>query len=58
MVPAQVPSYRLAYITVEDVVKAHKTAVQHGAKEMLEPQDFRAADSQSLATPRVPRSAS
>jgi predicted enzyme related to lactoylglutathione lyase len=40
MVPAQVPSYWLAYFTVEDVDKSHKTAVEHGAKELLEPQDF------------------
>src|SRR2546428_661690 len=40
MVPAQVPSYWLAYFTVEDVDKSHKTAVEHGAKEMLPPQDF------------------
>jgi predicted enzyme related to lactoylglutathione lyase len=40
MVPAQVPSYWLAYFTVEDVDKSHKTAVEHGAKEILEPQDF------------------
>jgi predicted enzyme related to lactoylglutathione lyase len=40
MVPAQVPSYWLAYFTVEDVDKSHKQAVEHDAKELLEPQDF------------------
>jgi uncharacterized protein len=40
MVPAQVPSYWLVYFTVEDVDKSHKTAVEHGAQAMLEPQDF------------------
>jgi len=40
MVPAQVPSYWLAYFTVADVDASHKTAVDHGATELLEPQDF------------------
>jgi len=40
MVPAQVPSYWLVYFTVEDVDKTHKKAVEHGAKELSEPQDF------------------
>jgi predicted enzyme related to lactoylglutathione lyase len=40
MVPAQVPSYWLVYFTVEDVDKTHKTAVELGAKELLEPQEF------------------
>lgn len=40
MVPAQVPSYWLAYFTVPDVDKEHEKATQLGAKSMLEPQDF------------------
>jgi predicted enzyme related to lactoylglutathione lyase len=40
MVPAEVPSYWLAYFTVEDVDKSHDKAVVLGAKELLEPQDF------------------
>src|SRR5260370_9353683 len=40
MVPAQVPSYWLAYFTVEDVDKSHKTAGENGAKQPLEPPDF------------------
>jgi predicted enzyme related to lactoylglutathione lyase len=40
MVPAQVPSYWLVYFTVEDVDKTHKKAVELGAKELLEPQEF------------------
>ncbi len=39
-VPAQVPSYWLACFTVEDVDKSHKKAVELGAEEMLDPQDF------------------
>src|SRR5216684_735956 len=39
MVPAQVPSYWLAYFTVEDVDKSHDKAVVLGAKELLDPQD-------------------
>jgi predicted enzyme related to lactoylglutathione lyase len=40
MVPAQVPSYWLVYFTVEDVDHSHKKAVELGAKELLEPQEF------------------
>jgi predicted enzyme related to lactoylglutathione lyase len=40
MVPAEVPSYWLAYFTVADVDKAHKMATDLGATSMLEPQDF------------------
>jgi predicted enzyme related to lactoylglutathione lyase len=40
MVPAEVPSYWLAYFTVPDVDKAHKKATELGARSMLEPQDF------------------
>jgi predicted enzyme related to lactoylglutathione lyase len=40
MVPAQVPSYWLVYFNVEDVDKAHKRALDLGAKQMLEPMDF------------------
>ncbi len=40
MVPAQVPSYWLAYFIVPDVEKAHEKATQLGAKSILEPQDF------------------
>jgi predicted enzyme related to lactoylglutathione lyase len=40
MVPAQVPSYWLAYFTVADVDKAHEKATAAGAKSMLEPQEF------------------
>ncbi len=40
MVPAQVPSYWQVYFTVEDVDKSHQKAVEHGAQEMLPPQDF------------------
>jgi len=40
MVPAQVPSYWQVYFTVEDVDKSHQKAVEHGAQEMLAPQDF------------------
>jgi hypothetical protein len=40
MVPAQVPSYWLAYFTVEDVDASHKKAVDLGAREQLAPMDF------------------
>ena len=40
MVPAQVPSYWLAYFTVPDVDKEHKKATELGAKSLLEPADF------------------
>ena len=40
MVPAEVPSYWLAYFTVADVDAAYNKATEAGAKTMLEPQDF------------------
>jgi predicted enzyme related to lactoylglutathione lyase len=40
MVPAQVPSYWLAYFGVDDVDKSFKTATQAGAKEIVAPMDF------------------
>ena len=40
MVPAQVPSYWLAYFGVVDVDRAYRTAIDAGAREMLAPQDF------------------
>jgi predicted enzyme related to lactoylglutathione lyase len=40
MVPAEVPSYWMVYFGVADVDKAHKKAVDLGAREMLGPQDF------------------
>jgi predicted enzyme related to lactoylglutathione lyase len=40
MVPKEVPSYWMVYFTVADVDKAHKKAVDLGAKEMLPPQEF------------------
>jgi predicted enzyme related to lactoylglutathione lyase len=40
MVPAQVPSYWQVYFTVEDVDKSHQKAIEHGAQEMLAPQEF------------------
>ncbi len=52
MVPAQVPSYWLAYFTVADVDASHKTAVEHGAKELLEPQDFPGGRFSMLSDPQ------
>jgi len=40
MIPAEVPSYWQVYFTVDDVDKAHKKALDLGAKEMLPPQEF------------------
>lgn len=40
MVPAQVPSYWLAYFAVADVDKSFKTATQAGARELVSPMDF------------------
>jgi predicted enzyme related to lactoylglutathione lyase len=40
MVPAQVPSYWMAYFGVEDVDQSFNDATGAGAKEMLAPQDF------------------
>ena len=40
MVPANVPSYWLAYFNVADVDKSFKTATQAGARELVAPMDF------------------
>ena len=40
MVPAEVPSYWLAYFTVQDVDRAFAAATAAGGREMLSPQDF------------------
>lgn len=40
MVPAEVPSYWLAYFGVDDVDRAYRTAIDAGAREMLAPRDF------------------
>jgi uncharacterized protein len=40
MVPAEVPSYWMVYITVDDVDGAFKQATDLGAQEMVSPQDF------------------
>jgi predicted enzyme related to lactoylglutathione lyase len=40
MVPAEVPSYWMVYITVDDVDRAFKQATDLGAQEMVAPQDF------------------
>jgi predicted enzyme related to lactoylglutathione lyase len=40
MMPPQVPSYWMAYFTVEDVDAAFRTATDAGGREMLAPQDF------------------
>ncbi len=40
MVPAEVPSYWLAYFTVADVDKTYEKATEAGARSLLEPQDF------------------
>jgi predicted enzyme related to lactoylglutathione lyase len=40
MVPAEVPSYWMVYITADDVDRAFKQATELGAKEMVAPQDF------------------
>jgi predicted enzyme related to lactoylglutathione lyase len=40
MVPAEVPSYWMVYITVDDVDRAFKQATELGAQEMVAPQDF------------------
>ena len=40
MVPPQVPSYWLAYFTVEDVDASFRTAIGAGAHEMVAPVDF------------------
>ncbi len=40
MVPAQMPSYWMAYFEVEDVDQAHRRALDAGAREMMPPGDF------------------
>ena len=40
MVPAQVPSYWLAYFGADDVDKSFQKAIDAGGKEMLAPQEF------------------
>lgn len=40
MVPAEVPSYWLAYFSVEDVDRAFAAVTSGGGREMLSPQDF------------------
>jgi uncharacterized protein len=40
MVPAEVPSYWLVYFNVDDVDAVHKKALDAGASQILEPQDF------------------
>jgi predicted enzyme related to lactoylglutathione lyase len=40
MVPPQVPSYWLAYFTVDDVDALHRKAIELGATEQLAPLDF------------------
>lgn len=40
MVPKEVPSYWMVYFDVDDLDKAHKKAIQLGAKEVMEPQAY------------------
>jgi hypothetical protein len=40
MIPAEVPSYWMAYFSVDDVDASHRKAVGLGAREMLPPADF------------------
>ncbi len=40
MVPAEVPSYWLAYFAVADIDRAYAAAIAAGAREMLGPTDF------------------
>ena len=40
MVPAEMPSYWMAYFNVTDIDKSFKTAIDAGAQEMMAPQDF------------------
>ncbi|MEO8229345.1 MAG: VOC family protein [Chloroflexota bacterium] len=39
MVPAEVPSYWMAYFDVVDIDRAHQKAIDAGAREMMAPQD-------------------
>ncbi len=58
IVRAQVASYWQVYVTVEDVDKSHKKASSSAGTRCWRRRTSRAADSQSSATRRVPRSAS
>jgi predicted enzyme related to lactoylglutathione lyase len=40
MVPAEMPSYWMVYFGVDDIDRAHKTAIGAGAREMMPPQDY------------------
>ena len=40
MVPADMPSYWMAYFAVDDIDSAFKKAIDAGAREMMAPQDF------------------
>ena len=40
MVPAEVPSYWLAYFEVADIDATHRDAMDAGAQELVGPQDF------------------
>lgn len=40
MVPANVPSYWMAYFSVEDVDGSFRKAIESGGQEMMAPQDF------------------
>jgi len=52
MVPAEVPSYWMLYFNVDDVDAATKKAIELGAKQMLEPQDFPGGRFSILADPQ------
>ena len=38
--PAQMPSYWSVYFNVDDIDRAHKTAIGVGGQEMMAPQEF------------------
>jgi uncharacterized protein len=40
MVPAEMPSYWMAYFTVDDVDATHRKAIEGGARELVAPLDF------------------
>jgi uncharacterized protein len=52
MVPAEVPSYWMAYFNVGDVDGAFRTALDAGAREMLAPMDFPGGRFAILADPQ------
>ena len=52
MVPPQVPSYWLAYFTVDDVDASFRTAIDAGAHEMVAPVDFPAGRFAILSDPQ------